>query len=114
MTTPDNRPRVPPVVGGIYRTRSGRMTGDLGLGYQNLFSDGRLHWRGDGRHFSYEYDDDPNLDLVELVAIAVPVAELEQLRRAQAHCIALTDDIMSAKAFTWGDWLAAHRAGVKS
>jgi hypothetical protein len=62
--------------------------------------------------------EDKNLseyDLIELVAMAVPVAELQQLRRAQAACEMMAD-IEDCKGMVfnkdnnpWADWLAHHR-----
>ena len=67
MTEPDNRPCVPPVVGGIFRIRNGLEVGPL---RQNEID---LCWNKDGSEPLLEHETGPSeMDLVELVAVAVP------------------------------------------
>lgn len=84
---------------GLYRRRDGELSYIIRAEDEYHFADGRGCDAVDG-------SERPDWDLVELIAVAVPVQELAQLRRAQAACEA----IVNGDNGSWDEWLE-HRAG---
>ena len=84
MTIPDTRPCVPPVKDGIFKMRCGSITERIWISRGYAYAKDHS-WELDGAAVDYNDVRDMAFDLVELMAVAIPVAELEQLRRASRN-----------------------------